>query len=141
MVPTFAQAAEHVHAEHKASWKNGKHVAQWITTLRPYAFPLIGDIRVDEVDTAAVLKVLAPIWLTKPETARRVRQRIGTVLDWAKAAGHRNGDNPVEGVLKGLPKQTDGDEHHAALPYADVPAFVAACDPRPARPARLPSSS
>ena len=86
--------------------------------------PSLGDLRVDHIDTPAVLKALAPIWLTKPETARRVRQRIGTVLDWAKAAGHRSGDNPVEGVLKGLPKQTDRDTHHAALPYAQVSSFL-----------------
>ncbi len=123
-VPTFAEAAEQVHAEHRAAWTNGKHVEQWITTLRRYANPVLGDLRVDQIDTPAVLRALAPIWLTKPETARRVRQRIGTVLDWAKAAGHRTGDNPVEGVLRGLPRQTDRDQHHAALPYPEVPAFV-----------------
>ena len=126
VVPTFAEAAEQVHAEHRASWKNGKHSEQWITTLRTYANPVLGDMRVDQIDTPAVLKALAQIWLTKPETARRVRQRIGTVLDWAKAAGHRIGDNPVEGVLKGLPKQGDRNGHHAALPYADVPGFITA---------------
>src|SRR5215218_7675851 len=116
VVPTFAQAADKVHAEHKASWKNPKHAAQWLTTLKSYAIPVIGDRRVDQIGTPDILNVLSPIWLTKPETGRRVRQRIGTVLDWAKAAGHRNGDNPVDGVLRGLPKQTDRDQHHAALP-------------------------
>ncbi|WP_018260155.1 tyrosine-type recombinase/integrase [Methylobacterium sp. WSM2598] len=124
-VPTFAEAAEQVHAEHKASWRNEKHAAQWITTLRRYAVPHLGSRRVDQIDTPDVLRALAPIWLTKPETARRVRQRIGTVLDWAKAAGHRSGDNPVDGVAKGLPKQGERDEHHAALSYAEVPTFVA----------------
>jgi integrase len=71
-----------------------------------------------------VLKVLSPIWLTKPETARRVRQRIGTVLDWAKAAGYRSGHNPVEGVAKGLPLQKGRENHHEAMPYAEVPAFL-----------------
>ena len=124
-IPTFAEAAETVHAEHRATWKNPKHAAQWITTLRTYANPHLGAKRIDQIETPDVLRALSPIWLTKPETARRVRQRIGTVLDWAKAAGHRSGDNPVEGVAKGLPKQGERDEHHAALPYADVPAFVA----------------
>ncbi|MCJ2091474.1 integrase arm-type DNA-binding domain-containing protein [Methylobacterium sp. J-072] len=123
--PTFAAAAEMVHAEHKATWKNPKHAAQWITTLRTYAHPHLGMKRVDQIETPDVLRALSPIWLTKGETARRVRQRIGTVMDWAKAAGHRSGDNPVEGVAKGLPKQGEREEHHAALPYADVPAFVA----------------
>ncbi len=125
VVPTFAEAAEKVHAEHKASWKNPKHAAQWLTTLHQYAFPILREQRVDQIDTPDILRVLSPIWLTKPETARRVRQRLGTVFDWAKAAGHRTGDNPIEGVSKGLPKQNGRDEHHAALPHAEVPAFVA----------------
>src|SRR4051794_159246 len=107
VIPTFAEAAERVHAEHQASWRNPKHAQQWINTLRQYASPTIGDRRVDQIDTPDILKVLSPIWLTKPETARRVRQRLGTVLDWAKAAGFRAGDNPVSGVGKGLPKQGD----------------------------------
>jgi len=124
VVPTFAEAAEAVHADHKASWKNDKHAAQWISTLTSYALPIIGEKKVDIIDTPDILKVLAPIWLTKPETARRVRQRIGTVFDWAKAAGHRKGENPIEGVTKGLPKQPEKKNHHEALPYAEVPAFV-----------------
>lgn len=124
-IPTFAEAAETVHAEHSATWRNRKHAAQWINTLRTYANPHLGAKRIDQIETPDVLRALSPIWLTKGETARRVRQRIGTVLDWAKAAGYRSGDNPVEGVAKGLPKQGEKDEHHAALPYAEVPAFVA----------------
>jgi len=124
VIPTFAEAAEAVHAEHKASWKNEKHAAQWISTLTAYAMPLIGEKKIDQIDTPDVLKVLSSIWLIKPETARRVRQRLGTVFDWAKAAGHRTGENPVDGVAKGLPKQPEKKNHHEALPYADVPAFV-----------------
>lgn len=125
IIPTFAEAVERVYGEHKASWANAKHAQQWRNTLLHYACPLLGTRRLDHIDTPDVLRVLAPIWLTKPETARRVRQRIGTVLDWAKAAGYRSGENPIEGVAKGLPKQGDRDEHHAALPYAQVPGFVA----------------
>lgn len=124
ITPTFAEAAQRVHAEHQASWTNAKHTAQWLTTLKRYAFPVLGERRVDLIDTPDVLRALTPIWVTKPETARRVRQRIGTVLDWAKAAGHRTGDNPVEGVMRGLPKQADRDEHHAALPYSELPSFI-----------------
>ena len=124
-IPTFAEAAQQVFAEHQPSWRNGKHASQWMNTLRQYAFPAIGDMPVNEIDSPHVLRVLSPIWLSKPETARRVRQQIGTVLSWAKAAGYRTGDNPVEGVAKGLPKQRDRNEHHAAMPFADVPAFVA----------------
>lgn len=125
IVPTFAEAVERVHSEHKASWANAKHAQQWRNTLQQYACPQLGPRRVDQIGTPDVLRVLAPIWLAKPETARRVRQRIGTVLDWAKAAGYRSGENPIEGVAKGLPRQGDRDEHHAALPYAQVPGFVA----------------
>lgn len=124
VVPTFSEAAETVYAEHKASWSNGKHQQQWINTLKQYANPIIGDLLVDKIGTPDILKVLGPVWLTKPETARRVKQRIGTVLAWAKAAGHRTGDNPVDGVAKGLPKQLAKDTHHAALPYAEVPGFI-----------------
>ncbi|WP_292532181.1 site-specific integrase [Methylocystis sp.] len=123
--PTFSEAARRVFDEHLPSWKNSKHAAQWMNTLRQYALPLIGDMPVDEIDSPHVLRVLSPIWLLKPETARRVRQRIGTVLSWAKAAGYRAGDNPVEGVGKGLPKQRDRNEHHSAMPFAEVPTFIA----------------
>ncbi|MDB5613933.1 MAG: integrase family protein [Devosia sp.] len=124
IIPTFAEAADQVFQEHKASWRNEKHAQQWINTLTQYAVPVIGNKRVDHIETPDVLRILAPIWLTKPETARRVRQRVGTVMDWAKASGHRSGDNPVDGVAKGLPKQIDKDLHHEALPYTEVPGFV-----------------
>jgi integrase len=122
--PTFKVAAETVHEEHKAAWSNPKHVQQWINTLTQYAFPIIGDMKINKIETPDVLRVLSPIWLKKPETARRVRQRMASVFDWAKASGYREGDNPVEGVSRGLPKQTDRDNHHAAMPFAEVPAFM-----------------
>jgi integrase len=123
-VPTFAEAARTVHAEHQSAWTNKKHAAQWITTLAEYVFPVLGNRRVDQIETPDVLRVLSPIWLAKPSTARRVKQRIGTVLNWAKAAGFRTGENPVEGVGKGLPKQPISQNHLAALKYDDLPAFV-----------------
>lgn len=122
--PTFEKAAQIVHEEHKQAWRNGKHVQQWINTLTEYAFPMIGDMRIDRIDTPDILRVLSPIWLTKPETARRVRQRIASVFDWAKASGFREGDNPVEGVTRGLPKQSKQVKHHEALPFAEVPYFL-----------------
>jgi integrase len=123
-VPTFAEAAQSTMEQHRAGWKDEKHPAQWINTLKAYAFPAMGQKRVDQIETSDVLRALSPIWLSKPETARRVRQRIKVVLDWAKAAGHRSGDNPVEGVNRGLPRQNDKGSHFAAIPYADVPDFV-----------------
>lgn len=124
VIPTFEEAARKVHAAHKPSWKNAKHADQWINTLAEYVFPTFGDKCVDLVDSADILKVLSPIWLTKAETARRVRQRIGAVLDWAKTAGFRSGDNPVTTITKGLPKQNSRETHHAALPYPEVPDFI-----------------
>ncbi len=123
-IPTFKEAAKLVHKEHASTWKNEKHAAQWISTLKTYAFPFFGDRPVDQIETPEVLSALSKIWLTKPETARRVRQRIGTVLDWAKAAGHRSGDNPINGIAKGLPSQPKKQKHHAALPYAEVKSFI-----------------
>lgn len=125
-IPTFAAAARRVHEEHKRGWKNGKHQAQWIATLETYAFPKLGDLTVDTIEGPAVRDVLAEIWLEKPETARRVRQRIGTVLDWAYAKGFRATEAPMRSLSKGLPRQPrKGDRHHAALPYTEVPAFLA----------------
>ena len=76
------------------------------------------------IDSADVLKVLTPIWTTKPETARRLKQRMKVVFDWAKASGFRSGDNPTDGLTKVLPKHRGDKQHHAALPYQAVPAFV-----------------
>jgi integrase len=124
LVPTFEEAARLVHAQHSRAWQNPKHIAQWVTTLERYAFPVFGDRRVDQIDSADVLKALSPIWGSKPGTARRVHRRIRVVFDWAKGAGHRTGDNPVDGLLRVLPRQNQIANHHAAMPYTDVPAFV-----------------
>jgi integrase len=121
---TFEQAARQVHNEHKPSWKNPKHADQWINTLTEYVFPVFGSKQVDAVETNDVKAALLPIWLTKSETARRVRQRINMVFDWSKATGLRQGDNPCDGLGKVLPKQPDVEEHHTALPYPEVPGFV-----------------
>jgi integrase len=121
---TFAEGARIIHAEHCRAWKNKKHAAQWIKTLEIYSFPFIGACRLDQIETADILRVLAPIWLKKPETARRVRQRIGVVMDWAKASGHRSGENPVDGVTKGLQRQQDRPKHHTALKYSELPKFI-----------------
>lgn len=124
VIPTFRDAAAQVHAEHKAGWKNGKHQAQWLTTLENYAFPALGDRLVSEIEGPAIRDVLAAIWLSKPETARRVRQRVGTVLDWAYAKGYRSSEAPMRSLSKGLPRQPKKDGHFAALPYAEVPTFI-----------------
>src|SRR3954469_4783715 len=124
-VPTFREAALRVHGEHKPSWKNAKHAAQWLATLEQHAFPALGSVRVDKIDGPMVRDVLADIWLRIPETARRVRQRIGTVLDWSHAKGYRPFEAPIRSISRGLPRQPKGTQHLAAMPYADVPNFLA----------------
>jgi hypothetical protein len=83
VVPTFRDATKQVHAEYSVAWKSGKHQKQWMTTLEKHVFPKIGNRLVNDIEEPVIRDVLAPIWLTKPETARRVKQRIGVVLDWA----------------------------------------------------------
>jgi integrase len=124
-IPTFKEAAERVHAEHKPSWKNAKHGAQWLATLEQHVFPTFGDARVDHVTGPMVRDVLAEIWLSIPETARRVRQRIGAVLDWAHAKGYRTTETPMRTISRGLPKQPKKDNHFAAMEWEKLPAFLA----------------
>ena len=124
VIPTFREAAVLVHEEHKAAWKNGKHQAQWLSTLKSYAYPDLGDLLVSEIEGPIIRDVLAKIWLAKPETARRVRQRIGTVLDWAYAKGYRASEAPMRSLSKGLPRQPKKDGHFAAMSFAEVPAFL-----------------
>jgi integrase len=123
-VPTFREAAIKVHGEHRPSWKNAKHAAQWLATLEQHAFPKFGDLSVTDVTGPMVRDALADIWLTLPETARRVRQRIGTVLDWAHAKGYREAEAPMRSVTRGLPKQPKAKQHFAAMPWQDAPDFL-----------------
>lgn len=127
---TFRQAAERYIAGRKAGWKNDKHAAQWPATLTTYAYPAFGALPVRQVTTAHVLKVLEPLWGEKPETASRLRGRIEAVLDDAKVRGDRDGENPARwrGHLSAtLPTRSKVKEvqHHTALPYRDVPDFLA----------------
>jgi integrase len=125
---TFRAAAEAYLKANVGTWKNAKHRQQWVNTLATYAHPYIGDWPIQKVDTAACVTVLAPIWHAKPETARRVRMRVETIIEWAIAARAFAGDNPakLERLKHLLGKQTDTVEHHAAIPYAELGAFVAA---------------
>ena len=128
---TFRDCAERYITAHESSWRNPKHAAQWPSTLATYVYPVIGAVPVGAVDVGLVMRILDPIWQEKPETASRVRGRIETVLDWATARGYRQGDNPARwrGHLDQLlPKKTKVRKvrHQPAMPYADVPAFMAA---------------
>jgi integrase len=126
---TFKEAAIQFHKLHEHEWRNRKHAAQVITTLETYAFGVIGDMNVAEVDTPDVLRVIEPIWINKTETASRVRGRIEAVLGWATVRGYRVGDNPArwpQHLDQALPKRNlvKKTEHHPALPYAELPAFM-----------------
>ena len=124
-VPTFRVAAATVHKAQRKAWSDGKHQSQWINTLTTYAFPVIGDLPVNKIDQRAILDVLLPIWIEKNETARRVRQRIGAVLDWAFVKGYRETEAPMRALTKGLPRVTAARGHHEAMAYADVAGFMA----------------
>jgi integrase len=127
---TFKEATQRYIAAHRAGWKNPKHTPLWENTLAAYAEPVIGKISVQAIDTGLVLRVLEPIWRTKPETAGRVRGRIEVILDWAKSRGLRQGENPARwrGHLQyQLPARSKVRrvKHHPALPYAELPCFMA----------------
>jgi hypothetical protein len=92
---TFKECAERYIAGHEAGWRNAKHRAQWRSTLARYAYPVIGELAVGAIDTAHVVKVIGPLWAAKTETASRLRGRIESVLDWARVAGYREGENPA----------------------------------------------
>ena len=133
MAITFAECAEEYISSHQAGWRNVKHVGQWRSTIATYVVPVFGELPVQQVDTELVLKCLKPIWQSKPETASRLRGRIENILDWAKVKGYREGENPA--VWKGhldklLPPRSKvrAVKHHSALPYANLPAFMAQLD-------------
>src|SRR5262245_7656811 len=127
---TFDQCAKAYIEAHEAAWRNAKHRQQWQNTLDAYAKPVFGSLPVASIDTALVLKVLQPIWSTKAETATRLRQRIESVLDYAKVSGYRDGSNPAawRGHLDHLlpaRSRVRQVEHYAAMPYTEVGAFMA----------------
>ena len=124
-VPSFEEAARQVHAIHTAASRNEKHRKQWISSLAG-AIAMFGMKPVDAITSADILSVLSPQWLARPETARRVLQRLRVIFDWCKPQGFCSGDNPTEGIVKVLPKHRAVKAHHAALPYPEVPAFISA---------------
>jgi integrase len=112
----------------RPKWRSSKHGDQWVSTLRTYAFPVIGDLQLDEIDTPQILSILQPIWLTKPETASRLRGRLERILTAAIVRKYRPTSNPASwaGHLAALlPPSPSSDRHHAALAYQDLPAFMA----------------
>jgi integrase len=127
---TFKDCAEAYIGTHSVTWKNAKHAQQWPATLGTYAYPVIGDLQVQDVDTAGVVSVLTRIWREKPETATRLRGRMERILDWARVSGFRSGENPARwrGHLDQLLPQRAKlakVRHHPALPYKETSALMA----------------
>ena len=125
-IPTFEEAARTLHKDLLAGWKNPKHGQQWINTLIEYIFPKLGGMLLHEIQPVDVAEVLKPIWLTKAETASRVKQRIHVVLAWGWAHGHCQ-SNPVDVVghlLAQQPGKAIRTQHHPAMPWREVPEFV-----------------
>ena len=127
---TFRECAEGYIEAHRPGWKSDKHASQWGATLKTYAYPVIGSLPVAVVEDGHVMKILQPIWNSKTETANRVRGRIEKILDRARALKLRSGENPArwKGHLDHLlpaRSQVAPVEHHAALPYRDLPGFMA----------------
>ncbi|WP_425051534.1 tyrosine-type recombinase/integrase [Psychromarinibacter sp. S121] len=135
-VLTFEQAARRVHEGLLPTWRSAGHGQRWLASLEQYAFPLIGERPMDTIGSSDVLSVLSPIWTEKNDTAKRIKQRISSVFDWAKGAGHYAAENPVNGLTKALPTVRAVPEHMAALPWRDVPKFMEGLEKREAVSAR-----
>lgn len=124
-MPTFAEAARLTHEINRARWKNANHKRQWLGTLERFAFPHIGNMPLDRIERRDVLAVLTPIWTEKPETARRVRQRMGTTFRWGMAHGyiqHNPAGEAIDGALPSMPRLVKG--HFRAMDYREVPAAL-----------------
>jgi integrase len=126
---TFDQCAEAFITTHASAWRNTKHLQQWKNTIATYVSPMFGSLPVHAVDVTLVMKALEPIWTEKPDTASRIRGRIESVLNWAKARGYRTGENPAlwKGHLDNLlpaPGRIRKARHHAALPFDELPQFI-----------------
>jgi len=123
-IPTFSEAAEKVIELRRPTWRNTKHGAQWGSTLKSYAYPVIGNVPVDQIKTANILSILTPIWVVKHETATRVRQRMDNIFDWVIAQGWRL-DNPAsKSITQALPKVRRRKKRRKSLPYTEVPAAL-----------------
>jgi len=138
---TFRQCAEDYLAVNASKWRNVKHCKEWLATLTRYAYPVFGNLSVAAIDSGLVFKVLAPLVADKPVTASRVRGRIETVLDFARAAGRRDGDNPADKAvishLLPLRSEKAGVRHQPALPFAKLLALMTELRKMQGLPARL----
>ena len=122
---TFEEAAKQVYAALLPTWKNAKHAETWWATMDAYALSHFGKKPIHTLTSADVLAAMSPLWTKTPETAKRLRQRISAVFDWAKGAGHYPFENPVTGIERSLPMVKRETEHLASLPWRDLPTFTA----------------
>jgi integrase len=124
---TFKECSARFYELHRKGWKNDVYRKQWISNMERLVYPAIGQLNVDDIDHAHIEKVLTPIWEKVPDTASKVQGQIGRVLDWATAGKLRTGENPAarKFVIARLGKVKNGNRHHAALPFDDIPQFMA----------------
>ena len=124
VVPKFEAAARKVHEENRPTWRNAKHAAQFITTLETFAFPVIGNLSVTEINSSHILRILSPIWVTKAETAKRVRQRLSTVFKYCVAQQWRTDDPANIAIVEALPNLKKKVQHRKSISYNDIAAFI-----------------
>ena len=122
---TFEQAARRVHDNLLPSWRSVRHGQIWLAALERYAYPHFATRPIATIGTADLLRALSPIWISKHDTAKRVKQRLAAIFDWAKGAGHYPHENPVNGLKKALPATRVQAKHMAALPWQELPTFMA----------------
>ena len=121
---SFREAAVQVHELNVPSWGNDKHASQWLSSLEIHVFPIIGSMPVSQITSADVLKVLAPIWIEKADTAKKIRQRLRMIIKWARAQGYFTGDDPVELAEQALPKVKASGAHFKSVSYDDLPEII-----------------
>ena len=121
---TFAYCAQKVHELNKPTWKNEKFALQWYSSLENHVLPKIGELPVSQITSSDILGVLSPIWNTRTDTARKLKQRIRLIIKWARAKGYFQGDDPVELAEQALPRKKRSDNHHKSLSYKNVPDLI-----------------
>ena len=124
IIPKFEVAARKVYEDNRPTWRNAKHAAQFITTLETYAFPVIGSMSVKEINSSHILRILSPIWVTKAETAKRVRQRLSTVFKYCIAQQWRTDDPANIAIVEALPNPKRKVQHRKSISYNDVAGFI-----------------
>jgi integrase len=127
---TFEQATMRVYKNLLPTWKSKGHAKRWLSAIERYAFPYFGTRPIETIGTSDILSALSPIWAEKNDTAKRVKQRLTAIFDWAKGAGHYPHENPVNGLLKALPAVKTRVVHMPSLPWQSLPAFMSALSER-----------